>query len=70
MTVDRAIEYRITRQLLQRREADRGRARPVPAERLITGAASIVVLLVLGTVAQELMWGLLAGGAVLALGTR
>ena len=70
MTTARAIEYRITRQLLRRREECANDSVPTVAERLITVAAVAVVLLVLGTCARELLWCLLAGAVVLTLGTR
>ncbi len=65
-----AIEHRITRDLLRRREL-RGRdMSPRIAERLITAAAATAVLLILGSYAQELLWAALAGSTVLTLGTR
>ena len=70
MTTARAIEYRITRQILRRREGCEEPATPLIAERVITAAATTVLLLVLGSVAQELLWGLLGGATVLTLGMR
>lgn len=70
MTTARFIEHRITRNLMLRRE----RRQPVTsgpvAERLITTVAVAAGMLVLGSYLQELLWVLLAGAAVLTLGTR
>ncbi len=70
MTVAKAMEYEITRQLLQRRERARGPegTRRV-TERFITGAAAIAAVAVLGSVLQELLWVVVAGAVVLTLGT-
>jgi hypothetical protein len=70
MTTARFIEHRITRNLLQRRERQRTASGSPVAERLITTAAVTVGMLVLGSYLQELLWVLLAGAAVLTLGTR
>jgi hypothetical protein len=70
MTTGRAIEYRITRNLLRRRE---GLPEPTDsrlAGRVITSVAVAAGLLLLGSYLQELLWVLLAAGAVLTLGTR
>jgi len=40
------------------------------ADRVIGLVASIVAVAVLGSVLQELMWAVLAGGSVVALGVR
>jgi fatty acid desaturase len=66
MTTVRAIEYRIIRDLLRRRE------RPVPhlADRLIAAVAVIAALLLLGSFLQQLLWVLLPAAVVLTLGTR
>ncbi len=70
MTVSKAMEYEITRQLVQRRErGHRSEGVRRIAERLITGAAVLAVVAVLGSVLQELLWVLLAGAVVLTLGT-
>jgi hypothetical protein len=70
MTTTRLIEYHITRALLERRPtagvARGGRL----AERLITVAAVVAGMLLLGAYARELLGALLAGAAVLTLGTR
>lgn len=71
MTTSRAIEYQITRHLLRRREQSRrGHPSQGLAERIITAAAVIVGVLLLGSLLQELLWVLLAAGTVLTLGTR
>ncbi len=70
MATARLIEHRITRNLLRRRERSQRVSNGSVAERLITMAAVTVGLLVLGTYLQELLWVLLAGAAVLTLGTR
>jgi hypothetical protein len=70
MTTARFIEHRITRNLLRRRQREQLSSNGPAAERLITAAAVIVGMLVLGSYLQELLWVLLAGAAVLTLGTR
>lgn len=70
MTSARFIEYRITQDLLRRRErAAPGGTRKM-AERLISAAAVSAGLLLLGSYLQELLWVLLSGAVVLTLGTR
>lgn len=70
MTTARFIEYQITRDLLSRREQGSVPHRRDVAERLITVTAVTAGMLLLGSYAQELLWALLAGAAVLTLGTR
>ena len=70
MSTARMIEYRITRDLLRRRRPGSALANRQLAERLISAAAVIAGLLLLGSYLQELLWALLAGGTVLTLGTR
>lgn len=70
MTTARFIEHRITRNLLRRRQREQLSSSGPAAERLITAAAVTVGMLVLGSYLQELLWVLLAGAAVLTLGTR
>lgn len=70
MTTARFIEHRITRDLLRRREKAPAPGNAPWVERLITAAAVTVGMLVLGSYLQELLWVLLAGAAVLTLGTR
>ena len=65
-----AIEHRITRDLLRRRELRLRGWSPRVVERLIITAAVTAVLLILGSLAQELLWAALAGSTVLTLGTR
>jgi hypothetical protein len=70
MTTARFIEHRITRNLMQRRERQQPVTSGPVAERLITTVAVGAGMLVLGSYLQELLWVLLAGAAVLTLGTR
>lgn len=70
MSTARFIEHRITRDLLRRREAGYPSGSGQLAERLITAAAVTAGMLLLGSYLQELLWALLAGAAVLTLGTR
>jgi len=70
MTTARFIEHRITRNLMQRRERQQLVTSGPVAERLITTVAVAAGMLVLGSYLQELLWVLLAGAAVLTLGTR
>jgi hypothetical protein len=70
MTTARFIEHRITRNLMQRRERQQPLTSGPVAERLITTVAVAAGMLVLGSYLQELLWVLLAGAAVLTLGTR
>jgi hypothetical protein len=70
MTTARCIEHQITRDLLSRRERGRVTYRGEVAERLISVTAVTAGMLLLGSYAQELLWALLAGAAVLTLGTR
>lgn len=70
MTTARFIEHRITRNLMHRRERQQPVTSGPVAERLITAVAVAAGMLVLGSYLQELLWVLLAGAAVLTLGTR
>jgi len=70
MTTARLIEYRITRDLLQRRDRQPSFSSERLVERLITATAVTTGMLILGSYAPELLWALLAGAAVLTLGTR
>jgi hypothetical protein len=70
MTTARFIEHRITRNLMQRRERQQPLTSGPVAERLITTVAVAAGMLLLGSYLQELLWVLLAGAAVLTLGTR
>jgi hypothetical protein len=68
MTTAKLIEYRITRQLLQRREegcAQQGVNTWV--DRLIAILAVTAGLLVLGSYVEELLWALLAAATVFTL---
>jgi hypothetical protein len=55
---------------MQRRERQQLVTSGPVAERLITTVAVAAGMLVLGSYLQELLWVLLAGAAVLTLGTR
>ena len=70
MTNARAIEYRITRQLLQRQHAagEEGSRYGSWVERAIRVAAVTAGLFVVGSYLQELLWALLAGGAIVSMG--
>ena len=70
MTDALSSESRITRLRRQRRESGRASAPSLPVERLITVTAVTAGMLLLGSYAPELLWVLLAGAAVLTLGTR
>lgn len=70
MTTARIIEHRITRDLLRRREREPSPRAASLAERLITAVAVTAGMLLLGSYLQELLWVLLAGAAILTLGTR
>jgi hypothetical protein len=68
MTAAKLIEYRITRQLLQRRETvcEQQVVNPWP-DRLIAILAVTAGLVVLGSYLEELLWALLAGATVFTL---
>jgi hypothetical protein len=70
MTSARAVEYRITQQLLRSRERARGTPHHRVVERLIALAATGVALAVLGAAAPELLWAFGACAVVVALGIR
>ena len=70
MATARYIEHRITRNLMDRREHEPTRRHEQLAERLITVSAVTAGMLLLGSYAQELLWALLAGAAVLTMGTN
>ena len=70
MTASKAIEYRITRQLLQRQGGGTKPRFATLADRVITVTAVTASLFLLGSYLQELLWALLAASAVLVLGTR
>jgi hypothetical protein len=75
MTADRIIEYRITRQLLRRREGAPGAVRTSPAEqgvqpwadRLIAILAVTTGLLLVGSYIEELLWVVVAATTVVTL---
>jgi len=68
MTAAKLIEYRITRQLLQRRE-EGGRQQGVNpwADRLIAILAVTAGLFVLGSYLEELLWAVLAAATIFTL---
>ena len=71
MGTAKALEYRITRQLLQARAGrcpDARGDRIAWAERIIAILGLTVGLLVLGSYLQELLWVLLTVSAVFAMG--
>ena len=64
--IEQRVIGRLLRQKAQANTLDlRGRA-----DRVIGLVATIVAVAVLGSVLQELMWAVLAGGSVVALGVR
>jgi hypothetical protein len=68
MTATKLIEYRIIRQLLQRREeGDRPLAFNPWADRLIAILALTAGLFVLGSYLEELLWVVLAAALILTL---
>lgn len=70
MTSARAIEYRITQQLIQRRRgSSEPKSNPV-AERIICVLAASAALLLVGSLSAELLWVAVGSGLVLALGSR
>ena len=70
MSNAKMIEYRITRQLLQRQHLlGEGNTRGgIWVERAISVAAVTAGLFVVGSYLQELLWALLAGGAIVSMG--
>ena len=64
----KGIEYRITRELLQRREGPVEQEHITPwADRLIAIGAVTVGLLVLGAYVEELLWAAVAAATVFTL---
>lgn len=62
------IEYRITRELVQRREGAAEQERITPwADRLIAVGAVTVGLLILGSYVEELLWAAVAAATVFTL---
>lgn len=70
MTAGKAVEYRITRQLLRRGQRTSGQGRGRAVDHLITWVAVSAALLLMGSYLQELLWAVLAGSTVLTLGSR
>jgi hypothetical protein len=68
MTAAKLIEYRITRQLLQRREESGAQRGVTPwANRLIAILAVTTGLFILGSYLEELLWAVLAGATIFTL---
>jgi len=68
MTAAKLIEYRITRQLLQRREEGGEQSgSSVWADRLIAILAVTAGLFILGSFLEELLWVLLAAATIFTL---
>ena len=62
------IEYRITRELVQRRQGAAEQEHITPwADRLIAIGAVTVGLLILGSYAEELLWAAVAAATVFTL---
>ena len=70
MTAAKSIEYRITQQLLRRREGVSRFSRLALVDRVIHVAAATAGLVFLGSYLQGLLWVVLAASAVLVLGIR
>ena len=70
MTAARAIEYRITRNLLQRDSSVELEPAPRTAERLIAILATVGGLLAVGSFLPELVAAAIAGSLVWALAGR
>ncbi|MEP6391273.1 MAG: hypothetical protein ABJ056_15280 [Halioglobus sp.] len=66
----RQSEYRIIGRLLQKQQRPGALDLRRRADRVIGLGVTIVAVAVLGSVLQELMWAVLAGGSVIALGVR
>jgi hypothetical protein len=68
MTAAKLIEYRITRQLLQRREEGGEQSgSSVWADRLIAILAVTAALFILGSFLEELLWVLLPAATIFTL---
>lgn len=66
----RRLEHQIVERLLQQKEPSASTDLRRRADRVIGLSVSIVALAVLGSVLQELMWAVLAGGSIVVLGVR
>jgi len=62
------LEHRVIARLLQARSTSRDLRHR--ADRVIGLVTTVVAVAVLGSVLQELMWAVLAGGSVIAIGIR
>lgn len=68
MTAAKLIEYRIIRQLLQRREDGNVQQGPNPwVDRLIAILAVTAGLFIVGSCLEELLWAVLAGATLFVL---
>ncbi len=70
MTSAKAIEYRITRGMLERHSAPIRDDRQPLARHLICATALAGGMLLFGSLVPELLWALLGAGALVALGGR
>lgn len=70
MSSVRFIEQRITSKLIRQRQQTPTTFGSQWAERFIIAAAVAAAMVLLGSYLQELLWALMAGAAVLTLGTR
>jgi hypothetical protein len=69
MTAAKAIEYQITRQLLQRQQGvATGSDFNLWVDRLIAILATTAGLFLLGSYLEELLWAVLAAGTIVTLG--
>ena len=67
-TAAKRIEYRITRELVQRRQGAADQEHITPwADRLIAIGAVTVGLVILGSYAEELLWAAVAAATVFTL---
>ena len=71
MTTAKAIEYRISQQLMRRREDANGPGTcSRVTHRLISVLSVTVVLAALGSYLPELLWVLMGAGSILVIGTK
>ena len=71
MTASQAIEYRITRRILQRRDdVPQQRSIRIWVDRLIAILAATAGIFLLGSYLEELLWVVLAMATVFVLGAE
>ena len=70
MTAAKSIEYQITQQLLRRRAGAKEPDNTRVVNRVIRIAAATVAVALMGSFSQELLWVVVAGSTVLALGMQ